>query len=206
MQDENNRFHEPLKVTRNNSLSCLEFLLSEYRELYRLEIETRRDIEGKISARITFLVVLISIIAAQLKPVFQTDERVCGSVVLSILSITILVIQFVYFYLSFINIRLQYLEVELSKFRDINMYVFSEKKAHYKKKRYKIVTINELGLLGFIRDSYIKCADHNRNVNKKKKISLMRFDNLTLINFVITLANYFYLYLRDSNIQWIFNP
>lgn len=205
MQAEEAKKGSVFKIIREADFQCLESLLNEYRFLYEIELENRRSIEEKITSRLSFLAVIITLVSVQIEPIWVSNSGETLAKAFFLISIACLLCQIVFFYLTFFSTKLIYIENDVVATRNHHQKLYNDKMKCFGKHRYKITTLDELALLGYIRDSYIRCAAHNRKINKSKKTKLLIFDNFTVINLLLTLTNYFFLYFTQSTIQWIFS-
>ncbi len=188
---------------------CLTQELLEYRELYKIELDTRHVCERKFSSSFSFLFINLTLFVVQASYIFVLNSlpflEYLYIYVIFFLTVTLLISQIVTFYLSYYSVKLQYLEIPLNVARKEHREIYASKMRVFQDERYDHIILDELSLLGYIRDSYLKCAEHNRAINIMKKKRLLVLDNLVLSCFLLLLTNYFIILLSNGRIEWPFS-
>ena len=101
----------------------------------------------------------------------------------------LLVFQIVFFYRTFFRLKKNYQEIAIEEIRMFHLFCAEEKTCVDRDLRYRIVSDNEVELLTYLRDSYLRCAYYDMMTNLKRGSSLIVFDNLTLISLVMLIIN-----------------
>lgn len=174
-----------------------------YENLYNQELLTRNNYDDKLVSRISLLAVQFTLLGIQCEFfINRLHTRVTIEKIIFCICIVVLIFQLLFFYKVFFRIRKNYKEVALEEIRMFHGYCAKEKLKIKRQTRYKIVTQEEIELITYIKDSYQYCAFYNMSTNLKRGSSLIRFDNITITNIIISLINYLLIYMKGG-ISWL---
>lgn len=185
--------------------TIFEMTIQIYENLYNQEIARRKDLDEKIVSRLSILTIQFTFVGILgewfLSKLQEINLGKCLWGVEQINFLTglfLLILQVVFFYKSFFRIHKNYKEIALEEIRMFHLYCAKNKTKHNRQHRYKIVSDEEVELLMYLRDSYQHCAYHNMQTNLKRGSALIKFDNITILNMLILLVDYFILYAKGG--------
>lgn len=161
--------------------------IQAYEHLYDQERINRNDIDNKLSSRLTILTAEVTLVGYLIKAnlIYDAGVLIRFDTVFAFL----LVFQIVFFYRTFFRLKKNYQEIAIEEIRMFHLFCAEEKTCVDRDLRYRIVSDNEVELLTYLRDSYLRCAYYDMMTNLKRGSSLIVFDNLTLISLVMLIIN-----------------
>ena len=184
-------------------------LMSLYQDIYGKELEKRQYFEEKSTVVFTLLAIIGSILILTYRELFMISfsdwsVRVWVSFVLALSSVVIYVFQVIYARKFMFSTKLIYLEVPVLEIFDKNKEIYDKKVNAYSDEDHENHELPEERILvGYIRDSYIRCAKNNRNINTQKRWHLIKFETFTCINLLVAIPNYVLLYFLGESSAWL---
>ena len=182
-----------------------EMTIQIYENLYNQEIAKRKDLDEKIVSRISILTIQFTLVGilgewflGKLQGINWGNCFWGVEQFVFLMGVFLVILQVVFFYKSFFRVRKNYKEIALEEIRMFHLHCANNKTKYNRQHRYKIVSDEEVELLMYLRDSYQYCAYHNMQTNLKRGSALIKFDNITILNMLILLADYFILYAKGG--------
>lgn len=181
-------------------------IISVYENIYNHELQNRKELDDKMSSRLTFISLTFTLIGIQSKFIFNIEFIKNNYLLFFFLIISILLfgIQVVSFYRCFFRYKKDYMEMPITEIRKRHIEIGTRKAKQPGIEDFSNMNQADKKLLSYMKDSYIYCALMNSKKNIKRTNMLILFDNVTLISLLPLLLNYYILYMKGVIFQWLF--
>lgn len=196
-------------MLKNNEVKMKKEISDIYENIYNQELKNRCDLDGKFGSRFTIFMALVTavvIINTTLLSLNNTSNNlsIIDSlnntktiyIVIGLVLDLIVVFLLISFYKCFFRSKKNYKVMPTVDIRMFHLYIGINQLQG---------TSDENDLYDYMVDSYLGCAFNNAGTNSKREASLILFDNLSSICFLLCILTYSLMISDGYSIQWVFN-
>lgn len=178
-----------------------EKIVKIYENIYNRELEWKNSLDNKFSSRLTIFITITTATFIVFTTVFFT-ENVCEEqyielliMILSCISMCFWIFQGIFFYMSFFRFKKNYKVMPTVEIRMFHFYIHRNNLCGKQ---------SEEDLYDYLNDSYQFCAFSNACINSKRESSLIKLDNISVVEFVLLITIYILMRRTGYCINWIF--